>query len=112
MTDTPTTETDIDLTGIGDHRPDNRRGYLVFTHLPDAVQRAEDGRAYADLEARSWRSSVKRIRPATVTEKALLAHALGRAVPANLETVVRWLSSGVRNRSWPQLGITEEGTVT
>lgn len=100
----------LDLTGIGDHRPDNRRGYLVFTSLPDAVQRLEDARAYADLEARSWRASVVHTRPASDAEKALLAH-LGHSVPANLETQVRWLTSGVRNRSWPALGITEEGEV-
>jgi hypothetical protein len=100
---------DVDLTGIGEHRPDNRRGYLVFASLPDAVQRAEDGRAYADLEARSWRASVTRTRPATATERALLAYVLERQIPNNLETVVQWLSNGVRNRSWPTLGINQEG---
>jgi hypothetical protein len=108
MSDIDDTSTDIDLTGIGDHKPDHRRGYLVFTRLPDSAQRAEDATAMADLENRHYRSVVQRKRPATATEKALLAH-LGHTVPENLETTVRWLSNGVRNRSWPTLGITPEG---
>jgi hypothetical protein len=100
----------VDLTGIGEHRPDHRRGHLVFTSLPDAVQRAEDATAMADYENRHFRAVVTRTRPASATEKALLTH-LGHQVPANLTTTVRWLSNGVRNRSWPKLGITPEGVV-
>lgn len=110
MTDTPDISTDIDLTGIGEHKPDHRRGYLVFSRLSDPVQRAEDSTAYADLENRRMRASIHRERPATATEKALLAY-LGHTVPEDLETRVRWLTSGVRNRSWPTLGITEQGVV-
>ena len=102
----------FDLTGIGEHRPDNRRGFLVFTHLPDAVQRAEDSRAYADLEARSWRASVICAHASSPAERALLSYVQGREVPGDLQTVVHWLFNGVRNRSWPSIGITEEGVVT
>ena len=102
----------IDLTGIGAHKPDHRRGYLVFSSLPPDVQQAEDATAFADYENRSWRASVPRTRPSTATERALLAHALGHGVPANLGTRVRWPSDGVRNRSWPTLGIAEDGGVT
>ncbi len=101
----------IDLAGIGEHRPDNRRGYLVFTRLPDSVQRAEDATAMADLENRHYRSVIQRTRPSTPVERALLTHALGREVPESTPTVVRWLSNGVRNRSWPALGITENGVI-
>jgi hypothetical protein len=109
MTDTANTM--IDLTGIGDHKPDSKRGALVFSSLPPDVQRAEDATAYADYESRHYRAVVTRTRPATAVERALLAHVLGREVPADLTTTVRWLSSGVRNRSWPKLGITPEGVV-
>jgi hypothetical protein len=102
---------DIDLTGA-EHKPDHRRGFLVFANLPPSVQAAEDSTAFADFEARGWRASVIRYRPATACEKALLAHVLGRAVPSNLQTRVHWLSNGVRNRSWPALGIGEDGVIT
>lgn len=101
----PQHDSSVDFTGIGEHRPDHRRGLLVFTRLPDAVQRAEDATAYADHENRHWRASVARTRPATPTERALLAH-LGYTLPDDLETRVEWLSSGVRNRRWPQLEVT------
>ena len=106
-----TTPETVDLTGIGAHRPDHRRGYLVFTSLPDVEQRAEDSTAYADHEATDRGvPSATCTRAATATEKALLAH-LGHTVPNDLRTVVRWLSNGVRNRSWPMLGITAKGVV-
>ncbi|CKI51649.1 hypothetical protein LTT02_21880 [Mycolicibacterium smegmatis] len=94
--------TEIDLTGVGEHRPDHRRGLLVLAHLPDAVQRAEDATAYADYENRHYRASVTRTRPATPTERALLRH-IGYTVPDDLTTVVEWLSNGVRRRTWPTL---------
>lgn len=105
------TQPDIDLTGIGEHKPCPKRGILVFSHLPDAVQNAEDSTAWCDYENRHWRASVHRTRPATPTERALLSHALSREVPDDLQTRIRWLSDGVRNRSWPELGITQEGVV-
>lgn len=111
MTDMTEVSGDVDLTGVGDHRPDHRRGFLVFTCLPDALQRAEDSTAYADYENRGWgRKAV--VRPATAAEKTLLAHVLGRPVRGDLQTHVRWVSDGVRNRSWPQLNINEQGVQT
>ena len=104
LTDDDGAVSDVDLTGIGEHKPDHWRGVLVFSHLPDLVQRAEDATAYADHEKRHWRTSVTRTRPATPTERALLAH-LGYTLPAELETRVQWLTNGVRRRTWPQLGI-------
>lgn len=104
LTDDDGALTDVDLTGIGEHKPDHWRGVLVFSRLPDAVQRAEDATAYADHEARHWRASVTSTRSATLTERALLAH-LGYSLPASLETRVQWLTNGVRRRTWPQLGI-------
>lgn len=96
------TQPDIDLTGIGEHRPCPKRGILVFASLPPAVQRAEDATQDNDYEQRHWRASVHRTRPATATERALLEH-LGYVLLAELTTRVQWLSDGVRNRSWPQL---------
>lgn len=104
-----TTPDNFDLTGIGEHRPDHRRGFLVFTHLPPEVQDAEDSTAYADLENRYRRAVVHRDRDATAAERALLTH-LGHSCPPGLQTRVRWVSNGVRNRSWPALKIAEDGT--
>ena len=94
--------TDIDLTGIGAHTPCPKRGLLVFASLPDPVQRAEDATQFADFEARSWRANVTRYRPATETERALLRY-LDINTPVDLITAVRWLTDGVRRRTWPQL---------
>lgn len=43
-------------------------------------------------------------RPATDTERTLLAH-LGYTLPDELFTAVTFLTTGVRNRRWPQLEI-------
>lgn len=98
----------VDLSGIGAHRPCPARGVLVFDSLPPDVQNAEDSRADADYRGRHWRSNVTTERPATATERALLAH-LGYTVPADLHTRVQWLTDGVRRRTWPQIPATTEG---
>lgn len=87
---------------IGEQRPGDPRGWLTFTWLADELQHAEDSTQFADYEARSWRASVPRHRPATATERKLLDY-LGYTLPADLVTRVRWLSDGVRRRTWPQL---------
>ncbi|MEZ0339788.1 hypothetical protein ACAG25_07365 [Mycobacterium sp. pV006] len=98
----------VDLSGIGAHRPCPARGVLVFDSLPPAVQNAEDSRQEADFRSRHFRSNVVTERPATPTERALLAH-LGYTVPATLHTRVQWLTDGVRRRTWPQIPATLEG---
>jgi hypothetical protein len=98
----------IDLTGIGAHRPCPARGVLVFDSLPPDVQDAEDSRQEADYRNRHWGSRVSTERPASATERALLAH-LGYELPTTLHTRVQWLSDGVRRRTWPQIPGTTEG---
>lgn len=102
------TDSSIDLTGIGAHRPCPARGVLVFDHLPLDVQNAEDSRQEVDHRNRHWRSNVTTERPATPTERALLAH-LGYELPEVLHTRVQWLTDGVRRRTWPQIPATLEG---
>ena len=86
------------------------RGWLVFNRLPDDLQSAEDSTAAADHERHHprydpWSPPILHTeRPATPTERALLTH-LGYTVPAVLTTVVTYRSTGVRNRTWPQLAI-------
>jgi len=75
------------------------RGWLVFHWLPSDLQRLEDSRAFADYDMHKPRGFE---RPATDTERALLAH-LGYQLPDELITVVRYRSRGCRNRRWPQL---------
>ena len=88
------------------HR-DDPRGVLVFDHLPDNLQKAEDSTAVADRDTfpdkrrhgGMWlRPCVDR--PATDTERTLLAH-LGYEVPDLLTTRIR--NTGMRHRSWPQI---------
>jgi hypothetical protein len=84
------------------------RGELVFDALPDELQAAEDATAAADHErahadsGRSIGPILHSTRPATPTERILLAH-LGYTVPDQLTTVVSYYTTGVRNRTWPQL---------
>lgn len=90
------------LAGIGAHHPHDPRGPLVFDSLPPEIQRAEQQTQFADYERRHWRASLPEERPATSAERLLLEH-LGYTVPNDLTTCVRWLSNGVRRRTWPQL---------
>lgn len=78
------------------------RGILVFEWLSDGLQNAEGSTLESDHSQRHWRGSVVRERPATETERLLLAH-LGYVLPAQLTTRVQWTTAGVRNRRWPQL---------
>lgn len=89
---------------IGAQRPDDPRGWLVFEGLPNDMQRAEDSALAADHARITEDTLVPTTfdRPATPTEKTLLAH-LGFDIPPGLITRVRWLSYGVRTRRWPDL---------
>lgn len=86
------------MTKIADmppHRPGDRRGLLVFDGiLPEPYQSREDSTLDLDYRARVL------LRPATGTERALLAH-LGYDLPADLKTHVR--PGPVRVRTWPTL---------
>ena len=75
------------------------RGVLVFEHLPDDLQALEDGRQLADRDRLQWYP--RGFRPATDTERALLAH-LGHTLPDELRTSVRWRGT-IRCREWPAL---------
>lgn len=99
--------TAIDLSGI-QHRPCPKRGVLVFWNLPPELARREDSTQWADFENRPWSRHAYRDRPATDTEKLLLAH-LGYTLPNDLTTRVQWLSDGVRRRWWEQIPQTMEG---
>jgi hypothetical protein len=102
--------------GVGPQRADDRRGWLVFEHLPDELQRAEDATQAADFDRRTWHHpgwirefdhlrgiSVRCFyRPATPAERTLLAH-LGHTLPTNLDTRVEYLSETLRQRRWPAL---------
>ena len=102
-------DSDIDLTGIGEHQACPKRGVLVFASLPSAVQNAEDSRQEADYRNRHWRASIATERPATPVERALLTHIGLGPLPADLHTKVQWLTDGVRRRTWPQIPATLEG---
>ena len=86
--------------GIGAQlrQPDRLRGWLVFDHLPPDMQTAEDETRYADMRITS-----ARVRPATATELALLAH-LGYDTSGVTQTV-----ADGRYRFWPTL---EDGPLT
>jgi hypothetical protein len=74
-------------------------GWLSIDHTNACPLRAfEDSLALADRD----RCRTNFTRPATDTERALLS-ALGLALPAVLDTHVRYLSVGVRSRTWPTL---------
>ncbi|MCG7597836.1 hypothetical protein [Mycobacterium sp. PSTR-4-N] len=101
---------------IGPHRPDDHRGWLVFEHLPDELQRAEDATQAADFAAASsfsmkWSRTVDpdtgRVvryftRPATAAERTLLAH-LGYTLPEALDCSVSYVTETLRRRRWPAL---------
>ncbi|WP_197505741.1 hypothetical protein, partial [Mycobacterium sp. 852002-53434_SCH5985345] len=90
---------------IGAHVRSDPRGWLRFASLPADLQAAEDAAQAADAERARRNHDDRRTvfdRPATTVERALL-ETLGYTLPATLTTRVRWLSPGVRNRSWPTL---------
>ncbi|MCZ0732215.1 hypothetical protein [Mycolicibacterium iranicum] len=98
---------------IGAQRVGDRRGWLVFEHLPDDLQNAEDTTQAHDF---TWRGNqllreydparghVVRFfnRPATLAERTLLTH-LGHELPETLYTRVEYLTETLRQRRWPQL---------
>jgi hypothetical protein len=92
---------------IGSQVPQpDARGWLVFRYLPPNLQRYEDQTYAADSdrlrhEEHTW-SSTTWLRPATDTEKYLLAH-LGYDVPEILWTRVEYKTASLRHRSWPIL---------
>lgn len=91
-------------------QPDRIRGWLVFDHLPDDLQKAEDSTRFADAGALhtignpighvgggiTYRPN-RLVRTVTGTELILLEH-LGYDTAKVTQTVVRG-----RHRSWPCL---------
>jgi len=91
---------------IGNQLPQpDPRGWLVFTSLPDDLQRAEDSTAAADFDRRRFGLVLQR--PATDAERTLLGH-LGYDLPADLTTHISYTSWSTRNRRWPQLEESQE----
>lgn len=102
MTDGSGVLPDFDMTDVEHLGFDDLRGWITFRYLPDELQRQIDQTQAHDWEARSWRPSVHRDRPATEAEKLLLEH-LGFVVPANLTARVRYISGSVRRVDFPAL---------
>ena len=101
-----------DSTAAADHQ---RRQFSEFglptvwgTTDPKELTARKD-RARKILTAASISTYRSTVRPATDTERTLLTH-LGYEVPDELFTAITYLSTGVRNRRWPQLEITQEVT--
>jgi hypothetical protein len=84
---------------IGNRISDRYRGWLVFDHLPDDLQRQEDSTHDRDIhDERRWFE-----RPATDAERTLLAH-LGFELPDDLATYVEHVVRGsIVRRRWPAL---------
>ncbi|QVI26174.1 hypothetical protein MN2019_17890 [Mycolicibacterium neoaurum] len=105
----------MSIEGIGPQLQDNGlRGWLAFEYLPAELQRLEDSRAVADrdyLDSPNRSSFIKGWgtfdRPATDTERRLLAHIGFADLPEQLATRVEFLTSGTRRRTWPQLETAE-----
>ena len=95
-------------------QPDPLRGWLVFDHLPDHLQRAEDTTRMADSGGVNTGHALshvgigvvtsRRVRPVTGTEILLLEH-LGHDTTHVTQTVVAG-----RHRSWPCLESTRRTT--
>jgi hypothetical protein len=100
------------MTDIGAHRPDPYRGWLVFNALPTELALAEDSTLASDNRLLMHYDPRGQCfdRPATETERTLLAH-LGFTLPDDLVTHVDRISTSVRQRRWPALEsqITEDG---
>lgn len=79
------------------------RGWLCFEHLPPDLQRQEDATQAHDHALAVIKHMARGYeRPATPAERTLLTH-LGYVLPDELVTVVRYPTTGVRNRQWPAL---------
>lgn len=82
-----------------------------FEFNTPAVWGTDDPDQLAVLRARARKvltqagmSTVRaKVRPATDTERLLLQHLLGYTLPAELFTAITFLTTGVRNRRFPQL---------
>ena len=89
------------------HGPGDPRGPLVFAApLPTEIQDLEDSTQSADFD-RAWTLGRRFTRPATATERDLLA-ALGwtdaQGNPPGPSTMTHvYVTGGVRTRSWPSL---------
>ena len=78
-------------------------GTLEFGHVPNGcpLGAAEDATRGADAHRHRF-SPAGFLRPATPTERVLLAAVAGRAVPQQLDTRVDYLTGGhgIRRRRW------------
>lgn len=100
-----------DSTAAADHQ---RRQFSEFnmpamwgTTDPNEISAMKD-RARNILRAAGIDTYRTTARPATTAERTLLTH-LGYSLPDELFTAITYLSTGVRNRRWPQLE-TQEAT--
>jgi hypothetical protein len=91
-----------DLSNIQQMPQPDVRGILAINNLPPELQRLEDATAMADRGRHRTCRPRGHERPATDTERILLAH-LGFELPEQLTTKVSWRSRSVRRREWPQL---------
>lgn len=99
MTDTTTIGPQLDRAAAGT----DPRGILVFSWLPEGLQRSEDSTAVADRDRMRPRGFE---RPATDAERTLLQHLGFENLPIELKTFVKYRTRGVRHRSWPLLEAT------
>ncbi|BBE43399.1 hypothetical protein [Rhodococcus erythropolis] len=89
---------------IGNQLPQpDPRGLLTFDRLPRGLRIAEDATQAGDHEtSKTMSGGSPWTRPATPAERTLLTH-LGYELPDELDTTVRYVTSGVRERTWPTL---------
>lgn len=83
------------------HRHNTWRASAIWGITDPAELATRIGSARAALKAAKWDGRGS-FRPATPTERILLAH-LAFDLPDPLFTVVSYPTVGVRNRRWPQL---------
>lgn len=102
MIDSSGVLSDVDMTGAEHLGFDDVRGWVTFRGLDAELRRQLDQTQHADWEARHWRPSVHRDRPASSAEKFLLSW-LGFNVPTDLTARVRYISGSVRRVDFPQL---------
>jgi hypothetical protein len=91
-------------TNIGQQyvQPD-ARGWLVFHGLHPDLQKAEDATQAADHAYQRQTGRRRWSRPATPTERLLLAH-LGYTLPEGLlATHIDYTTDSLRRRTWPTL---------
>ena len=93
-----------DMSGAQQMEQPDVRGWLAINGLPPEYQRSEDSTTWADRERAANRWQRKGFqRPATDTERALLAWLGHGPLPDELVTHVRYYSKSCRNRTWPQI---------